>query len=218
MTVQRLILRSVLLVGATVVVAAGCQGHSTTAGSLSATAPATGAAGSSGGTSTSAAQTTPPTKDGSAATTPPACTAASLTLALGPGAGAAAGSRYPALQFTNVGNTACVLTGFPGVSYVAGDDGHQVGAPAVRTGPAGGPVTLAHGQTGSAVVQEANTQNFPPDDCRPVPVRGFRVYPPNDTTAMFVPFGSADTTACSSTSMPGGQQLFVHSVAAGSGE
>lgn len=198
MAVQGLVLRCALLVGAAVALA-GCQGHVAPAGSLSATPPAASTTGSSGGSS-------------------PACTAADLALELTLG-DAAAGSRYPVLRFTNVGNTTCAMAGFPGVSYVAGDDGHQVGAAATRTGGAGGPVTLAHGQTASAQLQEANTQNFAPEDCHPVPVRGFRVYAPNDTAATFVSFGSTDVTACSSMNLPAGsKQLFVKSVTPGAGE
>jgi hypothetical protein len=168
-------------------VLAGCQGNIGSAGSLSATA-----------------HTTTP------------CTAANLALQLNPG-GAAAGSTFPVLQFTNVGKTPCGMDGFPGVSFV-GDDGHPVGAAATPTGQAGEPVTLTHGKTASAVLQVGNTQNFPPEDCNPVPVRGFQVFAPGDTTALFVPLDSADATACSSTMMPGGVQLFVSSVMPGSGE
>jgi hypothetical protein len=209
MAVQRHFRRSILLVGVAAVVA-GCQGHVTT-GSLSATTP--DSAGATRGNGTSAAPA--PTAGGSGVNT---CKAANLALKLGPGDGGAAGSRYPALQFTNVGNTTCLIGGFPGVSYVSGDDGHQVGSPAVRTGPAGDQVTLAPGMTASAVVQEVNPGNYPAAQCKPVPVRGFRVYAPNDTTGMFVPFESAAATACSSTTMPAGQQLSVHSVTPGTGE
>lgn len=218
MSVQRPIRRSALLVGGATVVAAlvsaGCQAQFTAAGSRS--AATTAASGSNGDTQMTTAGTTATSKAGTKA--PPACTAASLTLRLGHGAGAGAGSRYPALQFTNVGTTPCVLAGFPGVSYVAGADGTQVGASAVRTGPSGGQVELTPGRTASSLVQEANVENYPPADCKPVPVRGFRVYAPGDTAAMFVPFPSADATACSSLTMPGGNQLSVRSVTAGTGD
>lgn len=221
MAVQRLIRHSVLRLGLQVsmaaFVAAGCQGRLPAEGSLAATAPATGAATGGGDTHTTAAVPSSPTRARRDRSAPQACRAVSLALRLGPGAGGAAGSRHPALQFTNVGTTTCVMAGFPEVSYVAGD-GRQVGASATGTGPLGGKVTLAPGQLASALVQEANTQNFPPGDCKPMPVRGFRVSPPSDATALFVPFGSAEATACSSTTMPGGRQLFVHSMMPGSGE
>ncbi|MFE6613334.1 DUF4232 domain-containing protein [Amycolatopsis sp. NPDC057786] len=38
------------------------------------------------------------------------------------------------------------IQGFPGVSYVAGDDGHQVGKAADRTGDKGGVVELRPGR------------------------------------------------------------------------
>lgn len=82
---------------------------------------------------------------------------------------AAAGSAYRPLQFTNIGRTDCWIAGFPGVSFVAPTDGHQVGAPATWTGPRGEPVTLAPGQQASAIVQEADTDNYPVNDCHPAP-------------------------------------------------
>jgi hypothetical protein len=90
------------------------------------------------------------------------------------------------------------MSGFPGVSYVAGDDGHQIGAAATRSGSAGARVTLSPGATASAVVQEANTGNFDAGDCQPVTVRGFRVYAPGDTAATYLPFSQA-RTACADT-------------------
>jgi hypothetical protein len=146
---------------------------------------------------------------------PTACKAPDLRLSLGQGDGAGAGSQYPSLQFTNISGATCLLGGFPGVSYVSGDNGQQVGAAAVRSGAPGGTVTLAPGQMASAILQEANAADFPPDQCDPVPARGLRVYAPGDTAAMFLP---AANTACSSTSMPGGQQLSVRTIVAGSGD
>lgn len=147
----------------------------------------------------------------------PECKAASLALHLGRGAGSGAGSSFPALQFTNTGGVACQMVGFPGVSYVD-KAGGQVGLPAVRSGDLGAPVLLRPGDTGSAQVKVPTTDNFPANDCRPVPVMGFGVYPPDDDTRMFVRFDSPEATACSNTAMASPQQLFVQSVKEGSGD
>jgi hypothetical protein len=123
----------------------------------------------------------------------PKCRASNLKLSLGGGNGAGAGSIYPAIEFTNAGSTTCVLAGFPGVSFVAGGDGHQVGAAATRSGDAGAAVPLRPGAVASALVKQANTANFDAADCQPITVRGFRVYAPGDTSAMFLQFSQQQT-------------------------
>lgn len=144
----------------------------------------------------------------------PECKAASLRLGFGQG-DAAAGSSYTPLQFTNISHSSCVLAGFPGVSYVAGSDGHQVGLPAQRSGQLGGQFTLQPGRMAAAIVQQANTGNFDPAQCHAVPVRGLRVYAPDDTAAMYIPFPDNSTTACSVNPM--GPQIFVQTVKPGTG-
>ena len=138
---------------------------------------------------------------GQATTAPPATTSPPVTLGQGD---AAAGSVYRPLIFTNTGRATCELHGFPGVSYVAGDDGHQVGPAAEMSGERGGQVVIAPGRTAMAPLQLVNVQNFDAAVCRPTPVRGLRVYPPGDTTALFVPM---DGTGCAGT--PPGPQLTV---------
>jgi predicted metal-binding protein len=70
-----------------------------------------------------------------------ACTSVDLEVSLGAAEGTA-GQLHRALVFTNTGRHLCTIQGFPGVSYVAGDDGHQVGQAANRDGLKGLPVTL----------------------------------------------------------------------------
>lgn len=135
--------------------------------------------------------------------TPGECRAADLELSLGSGEGAA-GTHYRPLRFTNASDAPCVIHGFPGVSYVAGDDGHQVGTAAYRTGGKGEPVTLQPGRTAHATVGFVEVGNYDPAECEPTPVRGLRVYPPHETNAMFVP---AAGTGCAE--FPDGQQLTV---------
>jgi len=139
------------------------------------------------------------------------CKVADLKLSLRDG-DAAAGTAYRSLVFTNKGTRTCTIQGFPGVSYVAGEDGHQVGPAAYRTGKKGPVVTLKPGATASADVGFVQVANYDPAVCKPTAVRGLRVYPPHEYDSMFVPNAG---TGCAGT--PPGNQLTVATVKAGSG-
>jgi hypothetical protein len=157
--------------------------------------------------STAAPQTAaPPTQPDS--TDPQRCTTAELTGSLGD-SDAAAGSVYRTLILTNTGNRPCELRGFPGVSYVTGDDGHQIGPAAEMSGDRGGAVRLDVGGSAGATLQLVNVANFDPAVCLPTPVRGLRVYPPGDTASLFV---ATEGTGCAGT--PPGLQLSVQTVTA----
>lgn len=145
------------------------------------------------------------------AAAPDECRAPELTLSIGDGEGAA-GTLYRPLRFTNKGNRTCVIQGFPGVSYVAGDDGHQVGPAAFRDGTKGGPVSLAPGDTAFATIGFVQVRNYDENVCRPTAVRGLRVYPPHETASLFLPL---EGTGCAGE--PPGNQLTVRTVAKGSG-
>jgi hypothetical protein len=129
------------------------------------------------------------------------CGAGDVKLTLGK-SDAAAGSVYRPLLITNTQAKPCTVQGFPGVSYVAGDDGHQVGEAAYRTGTKGDPVELKPGQTAAAVIQFVNVRNYPDDICRPTPVRGLRIYLPQETASNFVPMPG---TGCANDDLPGNQ-------------
>lgn len=128
-----------------------------------------------------------PSDDG-AATGPQRCTTGELSASLGTG-DAGAGSVFRPLIFTNTGSRTCELRGFPGVSYVGGDDGHQVGQAADMSGERGAQVPIAPGGTAVAELRMVRALNFDEAVCRPTPVRGLRVYPPGDTASLFVPDG-----------------------------
>ncbi|MEU4248452.1 DUF4232 domain-containing protein [Amycolatopsis sp. NPDC026612] len=153
----------------------------------------TSEAGSKDSSSTVPASTTP---DGDRL-----CQAGDVKLALGQG-DAGAGSVYRPLLITNDSSAPCEIQGFPGVSYVAGDDGHQVGEAAYREGTKGAPVRLAPGQTAAADIQFVNVHNYPESVCRPSPVRGLRIYLPQETDSNFVPMPG---TGCANTDLPGNQ-------------
>jgi len=199
-----------------------CGGQNGASGSGSVTT-ATSAASMTTATSASSTPTATGAAGGHVATTPAGpggsgpgsgsgeCTAANLRLSLGQG-DAAMSHVYLPLQFTNTGSTACVIVGFPGVSYVTGDNGQQVGAPAVRDGSIGAQVTLAPGQMASATVTEVQVGVFDASVCQPTAVRGLRVYAPDDTASMFI---AQSTTGCAGN--PPEPQLHVQTVKAGNG-
>ena len=107
---------------------------------------------------------------------------------------AGAGHQVTRLWFKNESSGNCWVYGYPGMSYVAGDDGHQVGGSATRdTQHAAQKVYLSPHELAFADVNQANPHNFPDSSCDPTDVRGLRIYPPDTTAAKYVP---APGTAC----------------------
>lgn len=199
-----------------VIVIAGCTSEepgAPTAGDR----PATPSSSSSVSATTSRAPAAPTTTSPTPAPTRPPlakpgeCGVGDLGVALGASEGAT-GTLYRALVFTNTGGRTCTIQGFPGVSFVAGDDGHQVGEPAFRVGDKGPVVTLRPGATATSPVGFVNIGAYDTEVCVPTAVRGLRVYPPHERKAEFVPF---DTTACAGR-LPS-HQLTVRTVHEGSG-
>lgn len=120
-----------------------------------------------------------------------ACTSADLQASLGGGTGAGMSQNHTGLQLRNIGSSACTLYGYPGVSWAAGADGHQVGAGATRQADTtGGPeetVTLAPRALVSAPLDIVDAAVISPSECKPVPVSGLQVYPPGERAALFIP-------------------------------
>jgi uncharacterized protein DUF4232 len=146
------------------------------------------------------------------------CTGADLKVALLTGSGgAAAGSVYYPLNFTNISHGPCVLDGYPGVSFVTSPSGQQIGSPASKNpAVAPVPVTLAPGATGHATLQVVDAQNYSAATCDPVTAHWLRVYAPGQTTAAEVSF----TTMACSAQMAGtlGNPLTVDAIKAGQGQ
>lgn len=90
----------------------------------------------------------------------------------------------------------CTLTGYPGVSYVAGSQGTQIGAPAARLPGTVTTVTVQSGSSAFATLREVVAENYP-SSCGLTNVAGLRIYPPNQTTALFV---AQNTQGCSNSS------------------
>jgi Protein of unknown function (DUF4232) len=189
------------------------------------------ACGSSGGSSaqpgsTVTVTTTPPGTTASPATASPSstvpgsagggsgaagCTTSALKVTIGQGNGAAGSTIIP-LQFTNQSSSTCTMFGFPGVSFVSGAGGSQIGAPADRdAGAARSLVTLAPGAIASAQLQVAVAQNFPAAQCGLTTAHWLKIFPPGETAALFVKYSA------STCSHPKEKVLHVQAVQSGSG-
>lgn len=201
--------RTLQLAGAAIVglgVLAGCGSSGSGHASGQSGTPATSSSDRAATSTSSAAQSQSPSGsdassspaasgDGSAGQVP-VCASVNLTFTLGQSEGAA-GSVYQPVVLTNNGSATCTLHGFPGVSFVAGDDGHQVGnaADEDKTKPVES-VALAPGTSAQFVVRISNAGNYDASTCQPVEARGLRVYTPGETHSAFVPL---PMTACSTT-------------------
>jgi hypothetical protein len=199
---------------------AGCSAGTTTvspASSATTTSATTTSAPASGDTTaTTGAPATGSTtsSSGQGASSTARCHTADLSLRLG-GADAAAGTYHQNLIFKNKSGHKCTLYGYPGVSWVTGDSGAQVNAPLQRNPGTKKTITLAVGGQAHAVVITHSTGAFDPGKCKPVPVRGYRVYPPDETTSIFV---SQSGTECAATGVNLGQVLPIESGAGTTGE
>lgn len=154
--------------------------------------------------------TTPTPRPSTSSAGPSRCPASVLRASQGRAEGSA-GHFHVALLLTNRGDVPCVLDGYPGVSFTAGSDAHQIGSPAQRDRryPAT-PVTLKPGATGHATVTVANYGVYDESQCRPARSTGYRVYPPGSTGSLLV---TAPGTVCS---RPGVQEFGVTVVRTGS--
>ena len=186
---------------------------STTSSSTPATSTASSAPATSGADSgTNTASGAGGDGSGGASAANGQCVSANLAVTAG-GGDAGAGHSFIPIVFTNKGAKPCTIAAYPGVSFVAGDDGHQVGDPATRVSASTPTITLQPGQAASAALSIANVGVYDPAECKPVAVRGLRVYPPNNTAAAFVPL-SGDVQGCSA-HVPNQEPLKIKPVVAG---
>jgi hypothetical protein len=112
------------------------------------------------------------------------CTHAQLDVRLGRTDGTA-GSFYTPIIFTNTGDAACTLRGYPGVSSANSAHGAQRGHSATRDPGSVKTVTLkAHA---TATLRTVDTGVFDPARCHAKAVKGLRIYAPNQTVPFFHP-------------------------------
>jgi hypothetical protein len=131
----------------------------------------------------------------------PKCTAADLGVWVAADQfGAAAGTIYMQLEFTNLTRSACTLFGFPGVSAI-GANGREQGSPAVWDhAVAATTVRLAPGGTAHALLEYSDvvTGNCPSAGKRMA--FELRVYPPDQDQADHALWDFPTCTAKGSTS------------------
>ena len=123
-----------------------------------------------------------------------------------------AGSIYQVIDFTNISNASCTLFGYPGVSLASGTPVTQVGAAATRTtDTAARLVTLGPGQTANALLRIVEAGNYSAATCTPTTTTYLQIYPPNQTTPIYLGYKS---TGCASSSV---KLLSISVVTAGTG-
>jgi hypothetical protein len=197
-------------------------------GSTSSNNNATGSqvstAASSAAPASSAPSSAPPTTGATTPATPPstpsspACSTGDLSGTVNTSqGGAAAGSTYYPLNLTNTSKSSCYLFGYPGVSFVTGPAGSQIGEPASRN-PAIAPrtVIVPPGGTAHVTVQVVDALNYSKSDCKPVTAHWLKVFPPGQFTALYIKFTA---TTCS-VKLPAklGVPLTVDAVKGGTGK
>lgn len=103
-----------------------------------------------------------------------------------------AGSIYQVIEFTNISNVSCTLYGYPGISFAStGSSGGQIGLAAKENPtPPRELVTLAPGATANALLRIVAAGNFPPATCGMVTAHWLVIYPPNQTTPVYLKYSS----------------------------
>jgi hypothetical protein len=194
---------------------AACGSTPAPAGGTPPAQAVTSAPGSAASTATStsgtAAPSASPTATSAAATQArlAGCLASGLQAQLGAGQGTA-GTIYQVIVLTNTSASSCTLYGYPGVSFVTGAGGTQVGAPATRNhAVAATLLTLVPGGKANALLAIHDAGAFP--DCKLTSADWLRIYPPGDYGSLEVQY-NAQTCA-----NPANPILTVTAVAAGAG-
>jgi uncharacterized protein DUF4232 len=203
------------------VLAAACGSASLTAAGQPSSPPSSSPAaqGSTPPSSPAAPSPIPSSSPGSpSAAATEACSTSGLKVVVNTAqAGAAAGSTYYPIKFTNATGSTCTLFGYPGVSFSSGPGGSRIGRAAARN-PAGKPVTvtLASGASAHATVQVAEAGNYSKSSCKPVTAHWLKVYPPNQVAPAYVNF----TVQACSAMLPRatGGQLSIYAMRSGPGK
>jgi hypothetical protein len=171
---------AVLLAVVPLALLGACGSKAEPSASSTVTATVTESASSSATASDTATAT--PTPSG-----PAQCATADLKASIDDGDGAM-GSIYYTITITNDGSAACKSGGYGGVSYVGGEAGTEIGAPATRDDsvkPTA--IVLQPGESMKAQLQETQYENYDQAQCQPVKVQGLKIIPPDQTEPLFVP-------------------------------
>ena len=223
MTLRRAVLTGtaglVMVVAATAVAGCGSQAASSLSSSPSATSGSSGSNGAAASSASASSSAATPTGHASSAAVnpnaaaggPPGCATRDLKATVGVAQGAA-GSVYQVIDFTNIGTASCSLYGYPGIALAGGSPVTQIGAAASRS-PQAGPalVTLKPGAVANTLLRITQAQNYPTSKCSPMASTYLQIYPPNQTTPIYLGYKS---TGCSAT---GVNLLTVSVVQSGAG-
>jgi len=146
------------------------------------------AAGSPTASPSASTSESPPPSPSASPSGPAPCPSSGLQVTLGQGNGAAGSTYYP-LDFSNNSGASCTLFGYPGVSFVTGLGGSQIGSAASRN-PAlpSELITIPPGGVAHATLQVVNAENFAASACHMVTAHWLKVYPPNQTAPLYVSF------------------------------
>jgi hypothetical protein len=209
MTLRRAVLTGtaglVMVVAATAVAGCGSQTASSLSSSPSATSGSSGSNGAAASSASASSSAAAPTGHASSAAVnpnaaaaggPPGCATRDLKATVGVAQGAA-GSVYQVIDFTNIGTASCSLYGYPGIALAGGSPVTQIGAAASRS-PQAGPalVTLKPGAVANTLLRITQAQNYPTSKCSPMASTYLQIYPPNQTTPIYLGYKS---TGCSAT-------------------
>ncbi len=146
------------------------------------------------GSSSPAAPTATPSAS-SAAPGPANCLASGIKGQLGVSQGTA-GTIYQVIVLTNTSTATCTLYGYPGVSFVTGAGGSQVGKPASKNPVVPKAlVTLAPGAKADVLLAVHDAGAIA--GCTIVTVNWLRIYPPGDYGSIYVQY---NTQACANPS------------------
>jgi Protein of unknown function (DUF4232) len=182
-------------------------------GSLLAACGSTTAPGASSASSAAVQPSSPTTPASSPASVSPSagtgCLASDLQAQLGASQGTA-GTIYQVIVLVNTSSSTCTLYGYPGVSFVTGVGGAQIGAPASKSATqASSLVSLAPGAKANALLAVHDAGAFP--NCKVTGTDWLRIYPPGDYGSVYVQY---KTQACANMANP---TMSVTTVAAGAG-
>jgi Protein of unknown function (DUF4232) len=129
---------------------------------------------------------------------------------------AAGGRVYVPIDFTNTTKSTCTMSGYPGVSFVTSPPYSVIGRAATRVRPkAATLVTLAPGGVAHAVIRVTQVRNYRPSECVPVAAPWLRIYPPNQSRAIYARYAAR---ACDALLPRRRSQLAVYVVKPGPGK
>jgi hypothetical protein len=171
------------------------------------TTPTTPAPGGSTATSGGTGAATAPTPAGGAAAGGTAagtrCATSQLSGSVADGGGGGgAGAQRVAIVLRNTGAQSCTLQGWPGISFVGGGDGTQIGNAATLDRATPHPtLTLRPSGEVQTIVTVRQAGDWDSATCHPRVTDGFRVIPPGSRQSLFVGASGPLFEACASTSV-----------------